>query len=98
MVFEGNVGLGVKRDFTILGNTVNLAARLESTTRDHNVRLTLEAAVARRAAEPWQFATLGKHKLKGQSRQLEILTLGSLPSLDVSELYSRIQGHILSAK
>ncbi len=94
LVFEGNVGLGLKRDFTILGNTVNLAARLESMTRDHNVRLTLDASVARRAATPWKFSSLGKHKLKGQSRQLDILTVSSLPSLDVPDLYDRIQQRV----
>ena len=92
-MFEGNVGVGLKRDFTILGNAVNLAARLESMTRDHNVRLTLEPSVARRATGSWEFTSLGKQKLKGQGRQLEILTLSSLPKLDVPELYTRIQRH-----
>ena len=93
-VFEGNVGLGLKRDFTILGNTVNIAARLESMTRDHNVRLTLDASVARRARRSWEFVSLGKHKLKGQSHRADVLTLGSLSSLDVKELYGAIQRQV----
>ena len=32
MVYEGNIGSALKRDFTILGNTVNLASRLKSLT------------------------------------------------------------------
>ncbi len=97
LVFEGNVGIGLKRDFTILGNSVNLAARLESMTRDHNVRLTLEPAVAHRASSAWEFTSLGKHDLKGQTRQLEVFTLGSLPELDVAGLYKRIQRHLRKA-
>jgi len=98
LVFEGNVGLGVKRDFTILGNTVNLASRLECSTRDFNVRLTLDSTVARRAKGDWRFSSLGKKQLKGQNRPVEILTLDSLPKVDVSQLYDEIQSLLRSRK
>jgi class 3 adenylate cyclase len=53
MVYEGNIGPALKRDFTILGNTVNLASRVESLTRVMMVRLIATASVAKRARTSW---------------------------------------------
>ena len=94
IVYEGNVGHATKQDFTILGNAVNTATRLESLTRDLGVRLTLGPAVVRRAEQSWPFASLGKHRLKGQSRAFEISTLRSVPRLDMDEVYRRIKTHV----
>ncbi len=90
MVYEGNIGPALKRDFTILGNTVNQASRLESLTRTLKVRLIAGASVARRARRPWGFQSLGKHTLKGQSKALEIFGLKSLQPLNVTSLYHQI--------
>jgi class 3 adenylate cyclase len=90
MVYEGNIGSALKRDFTVLGNTVNLASRLESLTRVLNVRLIAHAAVVSRARPSWGFQSLGKRTLKGQSKALAIFGLKSLQPLDVADLYQRI--------
>jgi class 3 adenylate cyclase len=90
MVYEGNIGPPMKRDFTILGNTVNQASRFESLTRALNVQLIAGATVASRARPSWGFQSLGKHTLKGQSKALEIFGLGSLPGLDIGRLYQQI--------
>jgi len=90
MVYEGNIGPALKRDFTILGNTVNQASRFESLTRLLSVRLTAGASVAARAKKPWGFCSLGKQKLKGQSKALEIFSLKSVQPLKIESLYRRI--------
>jgi class 3 adenylate cyclase len=90
MVYEGNVGPALKRDFTILGNAVNLASRLESLTRVMHVRLITTASVANRARTPWDFRSLGTHTLKGQSKALEVFGLNSLQPLNVANLYQQI--------
>jgi adenylate cyclase len=91
LVYEGNVGSDLKRDFTILGNTVNLAARIESMTRDLDVRINLDNSVVRSAKRPHPFQSLGKHLLKGQSQELELFTLGSLPPLQIRDVYQEIE-------
>jgi len=91
IVYEGNVGTAAKRDFTILGNTVNQVSRLEAMTRDLGVRLTLGPAVVRQATKPWPFVSLGKQKLRGQSRAFEVFTIQSLPRLKTAALYERIK-------
>lgn len=96
MVYEGNIGPALKRDFTILGNTVNLASRVESLTRVTRTRLITTASVTSRASVSWGFRSLGRHTLKGQSKSLEIFGLESLQPLDVAELYKRITTHLKS--
>jgi class 3 adenylate cyclase len=91
LVFEGNVGSALKRDFTILGNTVNLASRIESLTRDLNVRLNIDESVVLSAKRKHPFQSLGMHQLKGQSRAQELYTLSSLSPLNIAEVYQLIE-------
>jgi adenylate cyclase len=90
VVYEGNIGSELKRDFTILGNTVNQASRLESLTRQLDMRLIVSGAVVKRAHPSRDFISLGKHKLKGQTGSLEIFSLGSSTPLNIERLYTRI--------
>jgi class 3 adenylate cyclase len=73
---------------------VNLASRLESLTRELNVWLTIDPSAHNRAREDWPFRSLGRHKLKGQSKALEVFSLTSLKALDVNELYDRIDSFL----
>ena len=91
LVYEGIIGVDLKRDFTILGNKVNLAAWLEATTRDLNVRFAADRTVMRRAGRNWGFVSLGKHETKGRSKPVEVFTLGSLPGLDVAAVRREIE-------
>lgn len=98
LVYEGVIGVAVKQDFTILGNKVNLAARMESMTRDLNVRLAVERSVLRRAEQEWPFESLGKREIKGQSSGVEVFTLSSLPRLDVGAVYRDIEDYIRESR
>ncbi len=91
-VYEGNVGFALKRDFTILGNTVNLASRLESYTRELEVRLIMNKESVTSAKQEWKFISLGKHRLKGQPTASELYSVEGLDSLNVQEVYRVIQG------
>lgn len=90
-VYEGNIGAESKRDFTILGNTVNHAARLESMTRQLGVRLVVSNAVVEHAREPWPFASLGAHPLKGLGDVGELFGISELPPIDVEGAYASIR-------
>jgi class 3 adenylate cyclase len=90
-VYEGNIGGEAKQDFTILGNTVNLASRLESLTRKLSVRLVISRAVVANAREDWPFVSLGVPRLKGFARAGRAYTLGNLTELNVARVYDRIR-------
>lgn len=91
-VYEGNIGFALKRDFTILGNTVNLASRLESYTRELEVRLIMNKESVTSAKQEWKFISLGKHRLKGQPTASELYSIDGLDSLNVRDIYSLIEG------
>lgn len=90
-VYEGNIGGEAKQDFTILGNTVNLASRLESLTRKLSVRLVASRTVVAHAREEWPFVSLGMPQLKGFARAGRVYTLSNLTALNVARVYDRIR-------
>lgn len=90
-VYEGNIGGNTKQDYTILGNTVNLASRLESLTRKLSVRLVASRGVVAHARKPWPFVSLGMPQLKGFTRAGRAYALGNLSELNVARVYDRIR-------
>jgi adenylate cyclase len=90
-VYEGNIGGESKQDFTILGNTVNLASRLESMTRQLGVRLVASRAVVDHAKDTWPFVSLGSHPLKGLGDAGPLFGIADLPPLDLEEAYASIR-------
>jgi PAS domain S-box-containing protein len=93
-VTEGNIGSDVKQDYTILGDTVNVASRLESLTRDLLAPLCLSVKVKSSAQEPWNFVDLGKHAVKGRDTQINVYTVNDpriqTSFLDDSQISQRI--------
>ncbi|RFB80452.1 CHASE2 domain-containing protein [Methylovirgula sp. 4M-Z18] len=73
-VVMGNVGSESRRNFSIIGDPVNVAARLESATKQFGVNILVSEGVAA-AAKHYRFTPLGEADLKGKSRAVQIFTL-----------------------
>jgi len=74
-VIEGNIGSSIKMDYTVLGDMVNLAARLEGLTRSIGKAIAVTKPVRDACTRPWNFVAMGDFQLKGQSRSLHIYSL-----------------------
>jgi class 3 adenylate cyclase len=74
-VIEGNFGSTVKMDYSLLGDAVNVAARLEALTRHLPYTLALTAEVKNHCQKPWPFINLGKQQTKGKQHLVEVYAL-----------------------
>lgn len=74
-VIEGNMGSHYKADYTIIGDAVNMAARLEGLTRTARRSLVVSAGLKERTQAPWAFVSLGKYNLKGKEYDSEVYTI-----------------------
>ena len=59
-VIEGSMGSSVKMDYTIIGEPVNTAARLEALSRTVNKPVLMTRAVARSTQRPWDISFVGE--------------------------------------
>ena len=82
-VIEGNMGSHFKTDYTIIGDAVNLAARLEKLTREVKRPLVLSESVKRSTKESWPFISLGKYNLKGKKNMSEVYSI----DLDIVNIF-----------
>ncbi len=74
-VIEGNIGSTIKMDYTLLGDPVNLAARLEALTRTLRRAIAIGGSIRQRTKEPWPFECVGEFRLKGHDEPCTVYSL-----------------------
>ncbi len=72
----GNVGAEQRLEFTVVGDTVNVASRLERLTRDHGCRVALTGDALHAAGGPEAFDLAFEHRgevtLRGRKQPVEL--------------------------
>ncbi len=75
MVIEGNIGSSLKKDYTILGDAVNVAQRLESLTRELPWYCVFSSGVKDSLKLDWELVELGNFAAKGKEKQIKLYSI-----------------------
>jgi adenylate cyclase len=71
----GNIGHPQRMEFTVLGDGVNLAARLESATKQFHTDILIGESVEAMTREHFVYRKVGAVAFKGKTKPIEVFTL-----------------------
>ena len=72
---QGNVGTGENQSFTVVGDSVNVAFRLEALTKEKKTPVIASRGIMEFAANAYQFDDLGQATVKGRKEPVSVWAL-----------------------
>lgn len=74
-VIAGNIGSASRLEYTVIGDTVNTASRIESATKEFSQRLLFSEAVRAQLPETMQVVEVAEVQLRGKSAGTRLYTI-----------------------
>jgi adenylate cyclase len=71
-MIAGNIGSDTVMSYTVIGDAVNLGARLESATKDHHARILISEATRARLTMDVKTREIGPIAVKGKAQQVVV--------------------------
>lgn len=71
-MIAGNIGSDTVMSYTVIGDAVNLGARLESATKEHGARILISEAVRARLTTPVRTREIGAITVKGKAQAVVV--------------------------
>ena len=87
VVTAGNIGSDKKMDYTVMGETVNTASRLEGLTKYYGIPMIVSETVKRRTEEQVVHRLLDRVMVKGSSNALPIYSVSKHLSPESKEVW-----------
>ncbi len=87
MIF-GNIGAEKRMDFTVIGDNVNLASRLESSTKELKASIVISHATYERVVEAAEVRDLGTIKVKGKDVPIRVYELLGMSGKEIKSYAS----------